>query len=111
MDMVGFSGDRLRSPPNYVGRALALSMAIHLALFGALELSRRLHLHLPDWLRSVLNFQKQPAQAKPPSATELQEPTLTFVEVDPSQATPEPPKETRNYSAFNAEASNPDISA
>lgn len=111
MDMVGFSGYRLRPGPNYVGRALALSVAIHLALFGALDLGRRLHLHLPEWLKSVLNFRVQAAQLKPPSAAEQQEPTLTFVEVDPSLATPEAPKDTHHYSAFNAEASNPDISA
>lgn len=109
--MVGFPGCRLRPPPNYVGRALALSLAVHLALFGALELGRYLHLHLPQWLKSVLDLSKQSAvEKKPPSATDQQAPTLTFVEVDPSQATAEPPKETRNYSAFNSVAANPDVS-
>ncbi len=34
---------------------------------------------------------------------------MTFVEVDPSQATAEPPKDTKNYSAFNSIAANPEV--
>jgi len=111
MDVVAVHSHRLRLPANSVARALALSLAIHLALFGMLQLSFYLNLHLPDWLRNVLERSRPVAEEKKATARADQEaPTLTFVEVDPSQAAAEPPKETRNYSAFNSVAANPDVS-
>ena len=108
MDVAALPGDRLRPATNAVARALALSLAIHLLFFGIVELSSYLHLHLPRWLRTFLDLSKQAAEVKQAPADQEQ-PILTFVEVDPSQATVEPPKETMNYSSFNSKASNPEV--
>src|SRR5436190_10738956 len=110
MDVAALPGDRLRPATNAVARALALSLAIHLLFFGIVELSSYLHLHLPQWLRTVLNLSNQAAELKKAPAVQ-EPPILTFVEVDPSQATPEPPKETMNYSSFNSKASNPEVAS
>jgi len=111
MDLAAFHSYRLRLAANPVARALALSLAIHLFLLGTLELGYYLHLRLPEWLRTVLDLSRQVAEDKKVSpSADRDAPTLTFVEVDPSQATSEPPKETPNYSAFNSVAANPDVS-
>ena len=106
MDWASIHGYRARLAANSVARALALSLAVHLVLFGMLELSY--FLHLPDWLRSVLDLSRRVEQRSPPR-TDQEPPTLTFVEVDPSQATAEPPKDTKNYSAYNSIAANPEV--
>src|SRR6185503_15740294 len=101
--------DRLRFASHPVSRALALSLALHLVLFGTLELGRYLKIEWPEWLKSVLDFSR-PASQERRVATDQEPPTLTFVEVNPAQATLEPPKDTKNYSAFNSLAANPDVS-
>ena len=108
MDWASFHSYRARLAANSVARALALSLAVHLVLFGMLELSYYLHLHLPDWLRTVLDLSRRVEQRNSPP-TDQEAPTLTFVEVDPSQATAEPPKDTKYYSAFNSIAANPEV--
>jgi len=108
MDLAAFHSHRLAPSPNYAARALALSLAIHVMVFGTLELSRHLRLHLPEWLKAMLT---PPAarmeERKHPLVS--QEAPLLFVEVDPSQAAPEPPQDTKNYSVVNSQASNPDV--
>ena len=110
MDQVAIHNHYPRLAAHPVAYALALSLAVHLFLFGGLELAERLHLHWPEWLRNVLDLSRQIAAKRPPPPANQEPPTLTFVEVDPSQATPEPPKETKNYSALNSVAANPDVS-
>jgi len=87
MDLAAFHSHRLAPSPNYAARALALSLAIHVMVFGTLELSRHLRLHLPEWLKAMLT---PPAarmeERKHPLVS--QEAPLLFVEVDPSQAAP-----------------------
>ena len=110
MDRAALHSYRLRPATYYVARALALSLAIHLVFFGALELGGYLRLHLPEWLKAVLpRVTARVEQRKnPPPAN--QEIPLVFVEVDPSQAVAEPPKDTKNYSIANSLAANPDVS-
>jgi hypothetical protein len=108
MELTALEHDRLRFATHPVSRALALSLALHLLLFGTLELTRYLRLQLPEWLKSVLDLSRQASQEKKP--VDQEPPTLTFVEVDPAQATPDPPKDTKNYSAFNSLAANPEVS-
>src|SRR2546425_1079282 len=110
MELTALENDRLRFATHSVSRALALSLALHLLLFGTLELSRYLKLQLPEWLKSVLDLSRQVNVEKKAVSADQEQPTLTFVEVNPSQAMPEPPKETKNYSAFNSLAANPDVS-
>jgi len=109
MDFAPFPSRRPRPAVNSVAPALAWSLVIHLVSFGALELSHGLH--LPDWLKVVLDrpaARLEERKSQPPAGQEV---PLLFVEVDPSQATPEPPKETKNYSVVNSQAANPDVSA
>jgi len=106
MDTAALQSDRLRPATYYVARALVLSLAIHLVFFGALQLGWYLHLHLPEWLKAVL---PRVAERKNPPPVS-QEIPLVFVEVDPSQAVAEPPKDTKNYSIVNSLAANPDVS-
>ena len=110
MELTALENDRLRFATHPVSRALALSLALHLLLFGTLELSRYLKLQLPEWLKSVLDLSRQVNVEKKTVSADQEPPTLTFVEVNPSQAMPEPPKDTKNYSAFNSLAANPDVS-
>src|ERR1041385_6090124 len=98
MELTALENDRLRFATHPVSRALALSLAFHLLLFGTLELSRYLRLQLPEWLKSVLDLSNEQTAQKKSAATDEEPPTLTFVEVDPAQETPEPPKDTKNYS-------------
>src|SRR5438876_5267057 len=106
MELTALENDRLRFATHPVSRALALSLALHLLFFGTLEFSRYLKLQLPEWLKSVLDLSRQQSLQQK-AAADQEPPTLTFVEVDPAQATPEPPKDTKNYSAFNSLAANP----
>jgi hypothetical protein len=109
MELTALENDRLRFATHPVSRALALSLALHLVLFSTLELTRYLKLQLPDWLKTVLDLSRQASENKA-AAADQEPPTLTFVEVDPASATLEPPKDTKNYSAFNSLAANPDVS-
>ena len=102
MELTALENDRLRFATHPVSRALALSLALHLLLFGTVELSRFLKLQLPEWLKSVLDLSRQASVEKKAAPADQEPPTLTFVEVNPAQATPEPPKDTKNYSAFNS---------
>jgi hypothetical protein len=93
--------------------ALAISLGIHLLLYGGFELGQRLNWwqneRMPDWLKKVsktLAATKAPQKAPPPVSQ--QEPPLLFVEVDPNAATPDAPKEAKYYSSRNSKAANPD---
>ena len=111
MEPADFHGHRLRFAANPVARALACSLAFHVLVFGGLELAQRWHLHLPEWLKTVLDLSPRFTEQKEKApAAEREAPTLTFVEVDPSQPASEPPKDTRNYSIVNSLAANPDVS-
>src|SRR5438034_4293508 len=110
MELTALENDRLGFATHPVSRALALSRALHLLVFGMVELSRHLKLEWPEWLKSALNLARQVSAEKKAAPADREPPTLTFVEVDPAQAMPEPPKETKNYSAFNSQAANPDVS-
>jgi hypothetical protein len=108
MDLAPFPSRRPRPATNSVAPALALSLVIHLVSFGVLELSR--NLRLPEWLKAVLDRPAAKLEERRSAPPASQEVPLLFVEVDPSQATPEPPKETRNYSVVNSRAANPEVS-
>ncbi len=90
--------------------AFALSMAFHLLIFGGYYTGKKLNvwdnLHWPAWLRPVQTlveaFKKKPALEPPPP----QEAPLMFVEVNPVQATVEPPKDAKYYSDKNSQAAN-----
>ncbi len=95
--------------------AVVVSLVLHLLIFGGYELGKRYHvwqnLRWPAWMQSPkmlteLLRKPAPAQTLPPR----QEIPLTFVEVNPAVATPEPPKKAAYYSSMNSAAANRDIS-
>ncbi len=96
--------------------AFGISLAFHLVVFGGYYTGQKYHLwenlHWPAWLRPLQtlvevfkkkeNLQAQLPQVPPPEAP------LMFVDVNPVQATPEPPKNAKFYSDKNSLAANPD---
>lgn len=112
---------RVRTATNSLARAFALSVALHLLLFGFVETGHRFDLWrfspltlLANWLKPPLKpgpLRPDPAAARPrPEPREVQEIPVVFVDVDPSQATDEAPPETPYYSAVTSRAGNPDTS-
>ena len=98
---------------NPIARALALSLALHLLVFSTVELGYRLGL----WNSSLFTILAFRDAAKPDPRSEAQKKGQTqdeqsvpmiFVEIDPSQATAEAPKEAKHYSSLNSLAGNPD---
>ncbi len=91
--------------------AFALSIALHLLLFGAYYGGKKLSVweNIPRWLRP-LKVLAQALQQKPSPAAQpvRQEPPLLFVEVNPALAMPEPPKNAKFYSDKNSQAANPE---
>ena len=97
-------------------RALLLSVAIHLALYGTWSLGNRIHLwersFLPRWLLPVKNTVEAVREAlQKNQQSQPREVPLVFVDVSPQQATAEAPKETPFYSARNSRAANPTLDA
>jgi hypothetical protein len=98
---------------NPLGAAFAISLAVHLALFGTWRVGKHLGWwdHQATWL---LNLNKKRAvkvlarQSQAQQQQRQREIPLTFVEVDPQVSTPEPPRETEFYGAANAKATNPE---
>ena len=92
--------------------AAAVSVVIHLSLFGAWRLGKVLGIwdHQATWLLSWKQKEPKPipvplAPLEPEFATII---PVTFVEVDPSTAMKEAPKETQYYGVQNTQAANPD---
>lgn len=88
--------------------ALAISLAVHLVSYGGYQFSRTV---LPVWLEKVKMFEAlaQALRKKPPTPPpQPAEPPLVFVEVNPTVATPEAPKDAKYYSSKNSKAANPD---
>jgi hypothetical protein len=86
--------------------ALALSVAAHFLIWGGYELGKKTglweRLHWPE--RKHLAVKKTP-----PPPVQDSDPSI-FLDVDPDQATPEPPKNTKYYSSKNSQAAQPDAS-
>jgi len=93
-----------------LGWALAISVAVHLFFYGGYQFSRTI---LPAWLERVkflaaLAHELQKKPTPPPQPTEA---PLMFVEVNPTAATPEAPKDAKYYSSKNSKAANADANA
>ncbi len=93
--------------------ALAISVALHLLIFGTYQLGKQLNIwqqfRAPAWLQSakmLSQLLQKPKQATK-NAQEEQAP-LVFVEVNPAAATTDAPKETPYYSDKNSRAANPE---
>jgi len=93
--------------------AFALSVALHLCCWGVYTLGNRYHvwenLRLPAWVRALTpSFKKTARQEDKPLNREAQ-PPLMFVNVNPSAATSEAPKDAKYYSDKNSLAANPEV--
>jgi hypothetical protein len=100
-----------RSP---LAAAFGISLAVHLTLFATWRIGKHLHWwdHQATWLLNLNKKRSVKVLAKQPQAQQQQrqrEIPLTFIEVDPQIATPEPPpKQTEYYGAANAKAAVPE---
>lgn len=92
-----------------VARALLLSVLMHGVIFGALELG-----YQTGFWNLTLLFSKEQARKDAELIRALherqqeQEMPLIFVEVDPSQATPDSTQDAQYYSSLNSRAANPE---
>ncbi len=89
--------------------ALAISLVIHVVIYAGWEVAPHATAFFKDLGKIILPkklaaLPSQPKVQEPPPRREV---PMTFVEVDPAHATPEPPKETKNYSTANSVAANP----
>lgn len=103
--------DRRTSP---ILRGLCFSLVFHFIVFAVIELGFGFKLWNHSILRSraldevrLENLKKKSSQPVKPEEKDLEIP-LMFVEVDPSQAAKEPPKDAKFYSDANTLAANPD---
>jgi hypothetical protein len=100
---------------NPLTTAFSLSFAVHLALFGGWKIGDKLGWwkHQATWLLEITKKKHKPdtrlVKLTPPKAPPRgQEIPMTFVEVDPSTAALEPPKDSKYYGAHSSLAANPD---
>ena len=86
--------------------ALLISLAVHLVALVVVPLAYAVLVALAVIAKPPNPAELQRSQnAQKPLSEEL---PLVFVEVDPSQAAKEPPKDAKYYSSQNAKAANPD---
>lgn len=96
-----------------LGWAAVFALAFHLLLLiawtGAGVWVRRAPDQAPDWIRNLVQPAAPPAQrtVDPAQDPAWQEVPLTFIEVDPSLAVKDPPRDPRFYSAANAVSGQP----
>lgn len=100
-------------------RALALSLAAHCLIFGTYKWGQLQGWWrprpIPEWLRFMQRHIPKPTMSiplllpKPKAATPPKEELMSFVDVDPALATPEPPKVKKYYGAANTQAASPVI--
>jgi hypothetical protein len=93
-------------------RALIFSVLLHLLLFSVWRVGKTQgwwrDLALPRWLQSVSKAML-PVLPKKPALDIPSQTQLTFVDVDPALATPEPPKNAAFFGAKNTVAANHEI--
>lgn len=94
-------------------RRLAVALAISLVLHALIYAGWKVAPATAAFFRDVIEMLTPKKLAALPPKPNLEEPPpkrevpMVFVEVDPAHATPEPPKETKNYSTANSIAANP----
>ena len=97
---------------NPLAVAFAISLVLHAGLFGGWKLGKNLGWwdHQATWLLKITEKlkPKRMAQLQPPPQMEMREVPLMFMEVDPTVAVVEVPKDAKFYGAQNALAANPD---
>src|SRR5579862_6152959 len=96
---------------NLIAWGLALSLVTHLAAYDAYQLAKHFGWfdgrHLPELFKSMATVVQEAKKFQAEHPPQPREEQLIFVETDPNAVVPEPPKETKNYSAHNSLAANP----
>ena len=110
MTVVDFKALARRTERNPLAVAVALSLVIHLGLFGGWQLSKQLGWlkHTPTWLTALTRKLATPAKARQNAPPQERSIPMTFVEVDPNTVTAAPPENAKYYSSKNSKAANPD---
>src|ERR1035441_34591 len=92
--------------------AFAISLALHLLVFGTYQTGKKYNLwrslHWPAWLlppKILTELLPKKEELHPPRL--LQDIPLVFVNVSSAQASAEPPKDAKFYSDKNSLAANP----
>jgi hypothetical protein len=105
-----------RAETSRLAWAFALSLGLHLLVFGAFQAGKTFgwweNWRWPAWLQPVkmlTELLKKNEIARPPETQ--REAPLRFVDVSPEQATTDAPKDTKYYSDKNARAANPEPEA
>lgn len=113
VDVPGVSLRMERSQARRLAWAVAISAAAHLLVFGGYHTNKQFHwwdnYRWPSWLKPLkVLVEKLASKTSPQPLQPLrqQEPPLLFVEVTPTQETPEPPKDAKYYSSRNSQAAN-----
>src|SRR5271165_434383 len=102
-----------RAETSRLAWAFAISLGLHLLVFGTYHAGKRLdlwqRLHWPTWLQSprMLTEIMKKKEAVPLQPQQVQVP-LMFVDVSPAQAVAEAPKNPKGYSDRNSLAANPE---
>lgn len=95
--------------------AFAISLLLHLVLFGGWTLGNQYNVWQkfpwPDWLRSPKLLTELVKKSQQQQLQVPREIPLQFIDVSPAQATPEPPKEAKYYSDKDSKAANPEPEA
>ena len=90
--------------------AFALSVAMHLLVWGTYETGKKLHvwesIHVPAWIEAITR--SLPKAARKESTPVDREAPLVFINVNPQRAAAEPPKNPKYYSSHDSRAANPD---
>ena len=98
-----------------IARALAISLAIHVAVVVVAEYGHQVGWWrssvLPEWARKMVpvlaDKSPTPPEANLAMTPKRDEEPLIFIEVDPSDASVTPPKDTKFYSSASSLAANP----
>ena len=109
MTVVDFKALARLTERNPLAMAVALSLVIHLGLFGGWQLGKQLGWlkHTPTWLTALTRKLATPAKARQNAPPQERSIPMTFVEVNPDTVTAEPPENAKYYSSKNSKAANP----
>jgi hypothetical protein len=96
---------------NPLATAFAISLVIHLTLFGTWRVGKHLGWwdHQATWLLNLNKKRAVKVRAQQMAQQQQRQIPLTFVEVDPEVVTAEAPKDTKFYGVANAKATAPDV--
>lgn len=98
-----------------IARAIAISLAIHVFTLVVAEYGHQVgwwrNRIVPDWARKMVPIladkPSDPKLADQVALAKREEEPMIFIEVDPSDASPTPPKDTKFYSSASSVAANP----